>query len=303
MIYKFICTDGLGFSTRQNELIELALTYNYKGIEVDMADMVGRAKAMGNEFATQFVNSAAVEIATFRLPIDLRVSDEAFVAELEKLDKVCELSKTISAKQCYLPISSSHPSLTYHENFEKHRTRLVQVAEKMEDVGVRIGLLFQATKGSSNDMQFIQKPEDLVALAKMVNHKGVGIVLDSWTWQLAGGTFDTIKKLDLNMVFEARLADPPRGAAIEKVDRTNRLEPGSHPDSIAQLTLDWLKENDFPSPLALNAHVPKTPGNAGDLPFQRMGKALDKMIAGTHGLEAESKVETDDEEMVEVSSV
>ena len=40
MLYKFICTDGLGFSTRQNELIELALTYEFKGIEIDMADML-----------------------------------------------------------------------------------------------------------------------------------------------------------------------------------------------------------------------------------------------------------------------
>jgi sugar phosphate isomerase/epimerase len=301
-MYKFICTDGLGVSTRQNELIELALTYNFKGIEVDMADMVGRARAMGNEFATQFVNSAAVEIATFRLPIDLRVSDELFAKELEKLDKVCELAKMINAKQCYLPISSSHPTLAYRENFEKHQQRLVQVAGKMDAVGVRIALMFQATKGSADSMQFIQKPEDLVALAKMVGKKNVGIVLDSWTWQLAGGTFDGIKQLDLNTVFEARLADPPVGVTIEKVDRTNRQEPGTHPDSIAQSMLDWLKEKDFKSPLALNAHVPKTPGNAGDLPFQRVGKALDMMIAGTHGVEPEARVEADDEEMVEVSS-
>ena len=46
-MYKNLCTDGLGVSIRQNELIELALTYGYKGIEIDMEDMVGRAEKMG----------------------------------------------------------------------------------------------------------------------------------------------------------------------------------------------------------------------------------------------------------------
>ena len=40
-MYKSLCTDGLGVSIPQNELIELALTFGYKGIEIDMDDMVG----------------------------------------------------------------------------------------------------------------------------------------------------------------------------------------------------------------------------------------------------------------------
>lgn len=46
-MYKSLCTDGLGMSIRQNELIEFALTFGYKGIEIDMEDMVGRADKWG----------------------------------------------------------------------------------------------------------------------------------------------------------------------------------------------------------------------------------------------------------------
>jgi sugar phosphate isomerase/epimerase len=162
--------------------------------------------------------------------------------------------------------------------------------------------MFQATHGASGDMQFILKPDDLVALVKTVNHKNVGIVLDTWSWQLGAGTMDGIRQLNLDKVFEVRLADLPPGATADKVERTNRQEPGTRPDSLAQATLDWLKENDFPGPVALNANVPKSAGNAGDLPIQRIGKALDQMIAGTHGQDGEPVAESDDEEVIEVGT-
>ncbi|MEZ6094855.1 MAG: hypothetical protein R3C03_11580 [Pirellulaceae bacterium] len=44
---KVINLGGLGVDGRQNELIEVALTYNYDAVEVDMADLLGRFKMMG----------------------------------------------------------------------------------------------------------------------------------------------------------------------------------------------------------------------------------------------------------------
>ena len=59
------------------------------------------------------------------------------------------------------------------------------------------------------------------------------------------------------------------------------------------------------NPVALTADIPKSPGNAGELPFQRIGKCLDQMIAGTHGLvdapvseEPAEGVETEPEDAV-----
>ncbi len=296
-MYKFLCTDGMGVSMRQNELIEMALTFDFQGIEIDMADMVGRAESMGMPFATQFVNSADVEIATYRLPIDLRADDETFEKELAKLDRVCELSEAINARQCYASLASTHPSLKYQENFEKHRARIAELGEKLQSAGVRLGVQMTAIAGPGGEMQFIHKPEELVALVKAINHTNVGVVVDTWHWHLAGTDAEMIRQQDPDRLFEVRLADPPQGATPEKVDRSKRLEPGTHPRSIAQETLDWLKEINFENPVALSAHIPRTPGNAGDLLWQRIGKALEQMIAGTHGQEPEQEPdpETDDE--------
>lgn len=303
MIYKYLCTDGLGINARQNELIEMALTYGFKGIEIDMADMLGRAEAMGKEFATQFINSAAVEVTSFRLPIDLRKDDAGFEAEMAKLESICELATIVKAKQCFISIAASHPELNYMENFEKHSARIRQIAERLAQCDLRLGLQFNACKGPEGEKQFVHKAEEIVAVIKSVSRDNVGLVLDTWHWQLGGGTLDAIKALDLNTVFEVRLADFSEGATPADAKRSKRLEPGTNPDSISQATLDWLKEQDYQGPVGLTAHVPKSPANAGDLPFQRIAKVLDQMIEGTHGMEEETEPETESEDSaVEVGS-
>lgn len=282
-MYKNLCTDGLGVSIRQNELIELALTYGYNGIEIDMEDMVGRAEKMGHQFATQFVNSADVEISTFRIPLDFNASDEDYAALSGKIDQVCELAKSISATHCYIKVSPKHPSLPYIENFEKHRERIAALADRLAENGTKIGLQFSAGVPNGDDMQFIHKPEEILALVKAIGHSNVGFVLDTWNWQVAGGTLDQIKELDLATVTEVRLADPPEGFDPANVDRSQRLEPGTHPNSICQETQNWLVESGYEGPVALTAQIAKAAGNHGDILFQRIAKVFDQMLAGVHG--------------------
>jgi len=286
-MYKSLCTDGLGVSIRQNELIELALTYGYKGIEIDMEDMVGRAEKMGDEFATQFVNAANVDISTFELPIDFGATEADFKAQTGKLEKVCELAKSIGAQHCYIRLKPTHESLQYQENFEQHRGRIAEVADKLQAVGTKIGLQFMAGGAASEDMRFIQQPDEVLALIKSIGHDNVGFVLDTWNWQVAGGTSSELKELDLDKVFEVRLADPEDGFDPANIDRSKRLEPGQNANSLCQPTLDWLVEREYAGPVALTAQINKQPGNSGELLFQRIGKVLDQMLDGTHGKEEE----------------
>ena len=306
-MYKSLCTDGLGVSIRQNELIEFALTFGYKGIEIDMDDMVGRAEKMGDEFATQFVNAANVEISTFELPIDFGATDEDFAAQAGKLDKVCELAKSIGAKHCYITVASTHPALQYQENFERHSSRIADVAGKLEAVGTKIGLQFAAGGTAGDDMRFVHQPDEILALVKSIGHDNVGFVLDSWNWQVAGGTLSGIKELDLSRVFEVRLGDPEEGFDASSVDRSKRLEPGKNSSSLCQSTLDWLVESEYEGPVALTAQVVKQSGNAGEILFQRIAKVLDQMLNGTHGKDDNEKApaaeSTDEKEESEDAAV
>ena len=282
-MYKSLCTDGLGVSIRQNELIELALTYGYKGIEIDMDDMVGRAEKMGDEFATQFVNAANVDISTFELPIDFGASEADFKAQSGKLDKVCELAKSIGAKHCYINVKPTHATLTYQENFEKHTARISSIADKLAEVGTKIGIQFAAGGTAGDEMRFVHQPDEVLALVKTVGHDNVGFVLDTWNWQVAGGTLSELKELDLSKVFEVRLADPEDGFDASNIDRTKRLEPGQNSNSLCQQTLEWLVESNYEGPVALTAQVQKKAGNTGDILFQRIAKVLEQMEDGSHG--------------------
>lgn len=243
---------------------------------------------MGDEFATQFVNAANVEISTFALPIKFASTDKEFAAQAGKLEKVCELAKSIGAKHCYIKVAPSHPSLQYQENFENHRSRIAGIADKLGQVGTKIGLQFQAGGTTGDNMRFIQQPDEMLALVKSIGHDNVGFILDTWNWQVAGGTLSEIKELDLSRVFEVRMADPPDGFAAATIDRSKRLEPGKNSDSLCQPTLDWLVESEYKGPVALTAQVAKQSGNAGDILFQRIAKVLDQMLAGTHGKVEES---------------
>ena len=294
-MYKSLCTDGLGVSIRQNELIEFALTFGYKGIEIDMEDMVGRAEKMGDEFATQFVNAANVDISTFELPIDFSAADEEFTVQAAKIDKICELAKSIGAKHCYIKVKSTHPSLQYQENFEKHRERIAGIADKLEAVGTKIGLQFMAGGSAGDDMRFVHQPDEMLALVKSVGHNNVGFVLDTWNWLVAGGTASEMKELDLSQVFEIRMADPVDGFDPANIDRSKRLEPGANSSSLCQPALDWLVESNFEGPVALTAQVAKQSGNAGDILFQRIAKVLDQMLEGKHGQTEEAPAAVSDD--------
>ena len=300
-MYKNLCTDGLGMSVRQNEMIEIALTYGYRGIEIDMDDMTGRAESMGKPFATQFINSASVEVGTFCLPIDFNQDDDGFEKQMAKMEIICDLAKTVEAKLCYINIVPEHDSLPFHENFEKHRERISKVADQLAESGVRVGLKLNTDASSRDTMKFIQKADEVLTLVKTISHDNVGLVLDAWHWTSSQSSIDTIKAIDPKLIFEVRLADPAENAAAgeEKL----RRNPGTHPHSLCSDLIGWLKEIDFDGPIALNAAIEKSGGNTGVSLFQRVSKVFDGMLTGETSAEAEEPTdEAADEEPVAAAS-
>ena len=93
-MYKILNSQGLGAAGRQNELIELALTHSFGGVEVDMEDLVGRHDALGKQFACQFLQSAGIDMGTFCLPINFGAEDAEYAKQIAKLDTVIDLATT-----------------------------------------------------------------------------------------------------------------------------------------------------------------------------------------------------------------
>ena len=92
-MYKNLNPESLGVAGRQSELIELTLTYGFRGLDVDAGDLLKRASLLGVEEATRYLRSANVKVGGLRLPVALAADEEGFKNDLERLSKVTDTAK------------------------------------------------------------------------------------------------------------------------------------------------------------------------------------------------------------------
>ncbi|MBL8889602.1 MAG: sugar phosphate isomerase/epimerase [Planctomycetaceae bacterium] len=252
-MFKNLVGEGLGVSGRQNEMIELALTYGYRGLDVDMNDMVGRATEVSQQFACQYLLAAekSLQVGSFELPIDFRVDNDKFKASLSRLDVMIEICKQLNAKRAYINIPASS-SLPFQENFERYRLRIADVADRVASCGLRIGLAFNATGEAAKryENKFITTAEELLTLIKMIGKSNVGLMLDTWHWHLGGGTTETLKKLTADQIVAARFADFPNDISVENAKSKSRQLLKTDSNSFTVQMLRTLNQLNYEGPLA-----------------------------------------------------
>jgi len=236
-VYKILSSSGLGVGGKQNELIELALTHGFDGVEVDMADLVGRHDTLGKQFACQFLQSAKIDMGTFKLPVAIGGTDEQFNDSITKLDTILDLAQTLNAKCCYVEIGSENENYAFQECFDKHTTRLQTIAEKFASTSIKIGLSLSASsaKPADGNFKFIQTADEMLPLVKAVGQPNVGLCLDAWEWAVGGGTVDQLTAAGIaTIVTEIKLADVCPKADMADIKRSHRTSlPASEADSFS----------------------------------------------------------------------
>ena len=122
---KNFAPSALGLNGRQSELIELALTYGFNGLDVDMHEMLRRAQRTSTEDASKYLHAATdLQIGGFDLGIDLDADEDAFTAQLGGLHPVADLAKQMGATRGYIYAPPATDRLPYHEYFDVQTTRL-----------------------------------------------------------------------------------------------------------------------------------------------------------------------------------
>ncbi|MCR9208011.1 MAG: sugar phosphate isomerase/epimerase, partial [bacterium] len=84
-MFKNFCPSALGINGRQSELIELALTYAFRGMDVDMHDMLRRSQRTSFDDASKYLKASEIKIGSFQLAIDLDSDDDTFTAAVAQL--------------------------------------------------------------------------------------------------------------------------------------------------------------------------------------------------------------------------
>lgn len=278
-MYKNLSPKALGISGRQSELIELALTYGFRGLDVDMADLAKRARVHGIPQALRFLESAKIKVGGFDLPVNLRAEEAPFSTQLAQLNQVCETAAAIKAQRCLVLIAPASDERPFQANFELHRQRLGQVAEVLAKYNIRLGVGIQAAPAlrEGKQHQFIHQVENLLTLVKTVGVSNVGLLLDTWSWYVGGGAVDQIRDLTPEQIVAVRLADFPVDVNVARIADSNRTLPmeGGAVDAGTIVTI--LAKKQYDGPVTLYPHPSTLRGATRESIVQRAAQTLEEL--------------------------
>ena len=282
-MYKNLSPSALGISGRQSELVELALTFGFRSVEVNIDDLVRKAQKQGVEHAARFLASGQLTLGCFDLPIEWRGTEEAYQASLKELDGVAQVVAAAGGTVCRTPILPASDTYPYHDNFELHRKRLTEMGEILDQHKISIGLSLMPLPAdrAEGEFQFIYEADGLVALIKSITATNVGLYLDCWDWHLSGGTIAQLHGFG-DRIAGVVIADAAEGLSAETATDAQRLLPG---DGVIDITglIRQLAEQDYSGPITLGVSPECFQGTAREATVKKCTKILDELLAAASG--------------------
>ena len=226
-MFRNLSTIGLPLSGRPSELIELALSFGFDSMEIDIVDFQQQAEAFGVEHARRLMVSARLKSGLFHLPVDIGGDEAAFDHDMELLPKRLEMAEATEALRAWTTVAPASDEHSFKDYFELHRQRLDRVGDLLAKRGITLGLAIvpevEARAGKAHE--FIHTCEGLIGLVA-VAHKSVGAVVDAWALHVTGEGLDMIEKVPQGRIVEVRLSDAPRDVAVAEMHHQHRLLPG-----------------------------------------------------------------------------
>lgn len=277
-MFRNLSTDALGVSGRESEIIELALSFGFKGIDLDLADFEQQVRTLGRPRARRLLDSAKLKIGTFRLPLVWDDTDEVYQQGLKSLAEPLELAADIGATRAVTALAPANDARPYHENFEFHRRRLTELGEILAQHGIRLGIEMTALAASRKDRayQFIYTVDALAMLVSMIRPANVGIVLDPWQIRAGGGTLDDIQKIGGSRIVAVYLSDAPADSPAGELAEQDRLLPGETGTIDSAEVLRRLADWGFEGPVTPRAHRSRVAGMRRDQVVKLAGQRLDE---------------------------
>lgn len=278
-MFKNLSPEALGLSTSQNELIELALSFGFRGIDLDVTDFAAQVKEQGLPKARRLLDSAKLKIGCFSLPVRWDADDETFRGDLARLPDILGPAVEIGATRATTTVAPASDERPYHQNFEFHRERLGKVAQVLATMGVQLGVGFsaEAAQREGKAFEFIHGLDALTLLLSMLGAKNVGVWLDLWQLWVSGGTLDVVRqKLKADQIVTVSLSDvADPGDDPERQSAESRRLPGETGviDSAAALTM--LAELGYAGPVTPQPHSSQFAGMRRDDIVKLAGEKLD----------------------------
>lgn len=238
-MFKNLDAKALGLSATQSETIELALSFGFRGIDLDITDFAAEVKTSGLPRARRLLDSAKLKIGTFPLPINWQ-READFDAELAKLGELATLAASIGARRAVTVVAPANDERPYHQNFEFYGQRLTELGRALQTHSIQLGVGFDASAAArqGKTFEFIRDLDALLVLLSTVHAENVGLWLDLWQIWASGASIDDSRgKLERGAVVAVSLSDAEGNLPDPRHPDSHRL-PGECGtiDSVAVLT-------------------------------------------------------------------
>jgi sugar phosphate isomerase/epimerase len=279
-MFKNFNGGALGISGHQSELIELALTYGFSAMDLNMAEFAARVRLKGLQYARRLLDSARMKIGTFALPMDWEAEEEQFQKEMKKLPEYVEAAVALGCTRATATLAPGGDKRPYHENFEFYRRRFQEIATALQPAGIRLALGFQAAEylRKNQAFQFIHDIDALTLLLNMIDAPNVGLALDVWEISACGGNLDSIRKIPQQQIVTAVIAEMPAGVAPADLDEKSRLLPDAETGRIGvPAVLSYLAEWDYDGPVTVKPSRAVFPSRRRDAVVKMTSESLDRV--------------------------
>jgi sugar phosphate isomerase/epimerase len=226
-MFRNLSTFGLPLSGRPSELIELALSFGFDAMEIDLVDFQQQAETFGVPHARRLMVSARLKCGVFRLPVTLDADEATFKAEMALLPKRLEFAQATEATRAVTTVAAASDEHSFKDFFEQYRTRLDTIGGLLDGHGISLGLAItpEAEARDGKNHQFIHTFEGLLGLLA-ASHPRIGAVVDAWSLHVTGEPLELIAKAPKGRIVEVRLSDAPRDIAAAELTHAQRLMPG-----------------------------------------------------------------------------
>lgn len=226
-MFRNLSIVGLPLSGRPSELIEMALSFGFDSMDLDLVDFEQQVAVYGVEHARRLMVSARLKWGVFVLPVDLAGDDEAFDKAMAALPKRLELAEKAEAPRAVATVAPASDALAFKDNFERYRMRLHAIGDLMEPRGVTLGLAINPDPVARADRahQFLHTLEGLLGLVA-VSHPQVGVVVDPFAMRAVGEPLSMIADIPAGRIVEVRLSDAPADVPPGELTPAHRLLPG-----------------------------------------------------------------------------
>ena len=279
-MFKNFSAAALGVTGHQSELIELALTYGFSGMDLNVVELAMRARTKDMTYARRLIESAGIRLGTFSLPFEWDSDDAAFAEGLKKLAEQAPVAAEAGCLRCVATLSPASDKRPYHENFEFHRRRFSEICRALEPSGVRLGLGFQGAEylRKNQAFQFIHDPDALTLLVNMIEGSNVGLLLDAWDFVVGGGAIEAIRALPVEQIVAVQVAELPADVAPADLDSGSRLLPEAEGGRVdVPSVLRFLAEKHYDGPVTLRPSRSVFQNRRREAIVRQAGEALDRV--------------------------